>query len=122
MEEKAIQVLSPPEGGSSQEPVLAAVGELQFEVVQYRLKAEYGVETSLERLPYSAARWVGAGWDALAAGEPLFQTPTYKDDAGRPVLLFRNPWHLEATVKERPDLQLTAVAISEARAGNGASA
>ena len=31
-------------------PLLAAVGQLQFEVVEYRLKHEYGVESRMEPL------------------------------------------------------------------------
>jgi len=37
-------------------PVLGAVGALQFDVVRYRLEAEYNVQTELEPLNYSAAR------------------------------------------------------------------
>ena len=40
------------------EPVLAAVGELQFDVVVSRLEYEYGVKTSVERLPHVLARWI----------------------------------------------------------------
>lgn len=46
----------------SQEPILAAVGELQFEVVQERMRSEYGVETTLDPLPFTVARWVLGGW------------------------------------------------------------
>jgi peptide chain release factor 3 len=35
---------------SKRQPILAAVGQLQFEVVQFRLAQEYGVETRLEPL------------------------------------------------------------------------
>ena len=35
--------------------IFAAVGQLQFEVMQYRLKDEYGVDTILSSLPYNAA-------------------------------------------------------------------
>ncbi|MBK8379399.1 MAG: hypothetical protein IPL14_16160 [Nitrospira sp.] len=38
------------------EPVLAAVGELQLDVVMSRLENEYGVKTSVERLPHALAR------------------------------------------------------------------
>ena len=44
-----------------QDPILAAVGQLQFEVVQYRMKDEYGVETTMDPLQYTIARWVGGG-------------------------------------------------------------
>ena len=40
------------------EPILGTVGPLQFDVVQYRLKAEYGVAAIFDRLSYNHARWV----------------------------------------------------------------
>jgi len=92
------------------EPILAAVGQLQFEVVQFRLLTEYGVETQLEPLSYSLARWVGAGWPALDKAERIFNTLTVKDNWERPVLLFKNTWNLQQVLGEHPDLQLTAVA------------
>ncbi len=71
-EEGAIQVLAAETGGRV-DPILAAVGELQFDLVRARLSAEYGVETRLERLPYRAAVAVEAkaggevrvDWDAM---------------------------------------------------------
>ena len=39
---------------------MGVVGELQFEVFSYRLKAEYGADIRLQRLPYQLARWVAA--------------------------------------------------------------
>lgn len=40
------------------DPVLGAVGALQFEVLQHRLRAEYGVEVRIDRLPYTQSRWI----------------------------------------------------------------
>ncbi|NDD31323.1 MAG: peptide chain release factor 3, partial [Proteobacteria bacterium] len=57
MEEGAVQVLYR-RTGDIREPVLAAQGPLQFEVVQYRLESEYRVATRLERMPFTGARWV----------------------------------------------------------------
>ncbi|MGA0610458.1 peptide chain release factor 3 [Caldimonas sp. KR1-144] len=54
-EEGAIQVFRPQTGGSM---LLGAVGQLQFEVVQHRLKAEYGVEIRLMPCRFTGARWV----------------------------------------------------------------
>jgi peptide chain release factor 3 len=48
-EEGAVQILHSTDE-SKREPILAAVGQLQFEVVQFRLAQEYGVETRLEPL------------------------------------------------------------------------
>lgn len=38
--------------------ILGAVGMLQFDVVAYRLQAEYGVESTFESVPVATARWV----------------------------------------------------------------
>src|SRR5664279_97628 len=56
-EEGVMQVLSPHEGLRS-EPILAVVGELQFDVMQSRLESEYNVETTVVALPYKLARWI----------------------------------------------------------------
>jgi peptide chain release factor 3 len=92
------------------EPILAAVGQLQFEVVQFRLLNEYGVETTLEPLGYNLARWVTGGWEALEKAGRLFNTQTVKDSWGRPVLLFKNEWNLQQVIGDCPDLKLSSIA------------
>ena len=92
------------------EPILAAVGQLQFEVVQFRLRNEYNVETSLEALPYSVARWVGGGWEALEKAGRIFNTMTVKDAWNRPVLLIRNQWNVGQIIGDHPDLDLRSTA------------
>ena len=56
-EEGAIQVFRPNIGGPM---LLGAVGQLQFEVVQHRLKGEYDVDIRLESCQYVGARWITA--------------------------------------------------------------
>jgi len=56
-EEGAIQVFKPDAGGAM---LLGAVGQLQFEVVQHRLKAEYDADIRLEGCQYTGARWITA--------------------------------------------------------------
>ncbi len=108
-EEGAVQIMYSVDE-SKRDPILAAVGQLQFEVVQFRLQNEYGVETRLEPLPYSVARWVAGGWDALNAVGRLFNTVVVKDNWGRPVLLFKNEWNLHQVMEDHPELQLNATA------------
>jgi peptide chain release factor 3 len=82
-EEGAVQIMFSADE-SKRDPILAAVGQLQFEVVQFRLQNEYNVETRIEPLPYSVARWVAGGWDALEKVGRLFNTVTVKDSWNRP--------------------------------------
>ena len=49
---------SPPASAPPGATLLAAVGPLQFEVVQYRLKSEYGAESRLEVAPWTLLRWI----------------------------------------------------------------
>jgi peptide chain release factor 3 len=56
-EEGAIQVFKPEMGGNM---LLGAIGQLQFEVVQHRLKGEYDADIRLESSQYTGARWITA--------------------------------------------------------------
>jgi peptide chain release factor 3 len=107
-EEGAVQIMYSADE-MKREPILAAVGQLQFEVVQFRLLQEYGVETLLDLLPYTVARWVTAGWEALEKAGRLFNSVTVKDSLGRPVLLFRNEWNCQQVEGDCPELKLSAV-------------
>ena len=88
--------------------LLAAVGPLQFEVVQYRLQSEYGAESRLETAPWQHLRWL--------APHPALENPgalvvasgvawaTDADD--RPVVLFPNDWTLRYFGEKNPELKL----------------
>jgi hypothetical protein len=49
------------------------------QVVQYRMQSEYGVETQLEPLSFSVARWVTGGWPALEKVGRIYNCATVKD-------------------------------------------
>ncbi|KEF42736.1 MAG: peptide chain release factor 3 [Cyanobium sp. CACIAM 14] len=108
-EEGAVQVLYDTDP-SKRDPILAAVGQLQLEVVQYRLENEYGVTSRLEPLEFSVARWVSGGWPALERVGRLFNCKTVRDAWDRPVLLFRNDWNLHQLQEDHPELELQGVA------------
>lgn len=109
-EEGAVQILNSTDE-SKRDPILAAVGQLQFEVVQFRLINEYGVETRLEILPYSVARWVVGGWETLEKVGRLFNTFIAKDRWDRPVLLFNNQWNLDQNLADHPELKVSPIAL-----------
>ena len=90
------------------DPVLGAVGWLQFEVVQHRLKAEYSVQADLQRLPFTQARWVfGDGVDI----KEIMRTGTVQclyDVEERPLLLFESDWMRRRFEDKHPDWTLVA--------------
>ncbi|MDB4484711.1 MAG: peptide chain release factor 3 [Parasynechococcus sp.] len=108
-EEGAVQILYDIDE-SKRDPILAAVGQLQLEVVQHRLEHEYGVETRLEPLGYQVARWVAGGWPELEKLGRIFNCKTVRDAWNRPVLLFKNEWNLNQLNQDHPEFELSNVA------------
>ena len=89
--------------------LLAAVGPLQFEVVQYRLKSEYGAESRLEAAPWTVLRWL-APHPSLANPSSLVIATGVSfgaDKFDQPVILFPNDWTLRYFQEKNPDLSLS---------------
>jgi peptide chain release factor 3 len=108
-EEGAVQIMYSTDE-FKRDPILAAVGQLQIEVVQFRMQNEYNVETRIESLPYSVARWVHGGWEALEKAGRIFNAIAVKDNWSRPVLLFKNEWNLRQIEQDMPELKLNSIA------------
>eukprot|EP00979_Chaetoceros_neogracilis_P004391 scaffold781_cov222-Chaetoceros_neogracile.AAC.5 len=109
LDEGAIQALRQRNDEGGGPLILAAVGQLQFEVVQARLEGEYGVESRLEEISYTLARWADGGWDAVDKADAdgkLFGSMIVQDRWKRPVLLFRNDWKAQAVSDEEKYLDL----------------
>ncbi|MBV8067461.1 MAG: hypothetical protein JO113_05765 [Candidatus Eremiobacteraeota bacterium] len=102
-EEGAIQVFYP-WGTPRTEPILGAVGELQFEVAKYRLESEYNVETRFERMPYSLALHVDADREHIARAQLPSNAKLVEDWAGRPVALFESEWSVRLAREWNPHL------------------
>lgn len=75
-------------------PLLGAIGPLQFEVLQYRLRDEYGVETNLESKPWSLLRWIKSGDNGPGLYLPNGCAGGF-DDKERPVIFFRDNWAMQ---------------------------
>jgi peptide chain release factor 3 len=90
------------------DPVLGAVGVLQFEVIQHRLKSEYGVNVGFDRLPYLHARWIEGGPVNLDKFERPGSTTSVLDVEGRPLVLFANDWAMRTAIQDNPQLQFIA--------------
>jgi peptide chain release factor 3 len=73
------------------------------------LEGEYGVESRLEEISYTLARWADGGWDAVDKADAdgkLFGSMIVQDRWKRPVLLFRNDWKAQAVSDEEKYLDL----------------
>jgi peptide chain release factor 3 len=111
-QEGTVQLYRPPAGRAG-DLVLGALGQLQFEVVKYRLEAEYGVEARLEAVPYRLARWVsradGAPLDLDALGGAL-EGLVVLDVRDRAVVLFDREWALATAERLHPELSFAETA------------
>ncbi|MFL5760306.1 MAG: peptide chain release factor 3 [Thermomicrobiales bacterium] len=114
-EEGAIQLFYPVASGR-REPILAAVGALQFDVVRYRLESEYNVETTIEQLSYSAARWLSGDDRAIADVGDGRGRMRAEDRDGNPVVLFTTPWDLRYAEENAPDVTFSDVASGDGSA------
>jgi len=110
-EEGAIQVMWSP---NSTDPILAAVGQLQFDVVKFRLESEYNVDVILAPLPYVAARWLSGAPEDMENIILYSGTQVVKDGDGLPVMLFQSEWHINAAMEKNPKLTFSPVARGEA--------
>ena len=89
-------------------PLLGALGVLQFEVLQYRLRDEYRVETMLEIMPWTVLRWVDQPMDiALLKNKLSYYGVPGTDRHGKQVVLFENPWRINSFIENNPEIALS---------------
>ncbi|HXD07469.1 MAG TPA: peptide chain release factor 3 [Burkholderiaceae bacterium] len=101
-EEGAIQVFRPTVGGAM---LLGAVGQLQFEVVQHRLKAEYSVEARLAPSRFTGARWITADSpDELRKFTDANASKLALDAADTLAYLLTSPYDLRLTQERFPKI------------------
>ena len=103
-EEGLMQVAYPLHG--RREPILAVVGPLQLEIVEARLRQEYGVDCAVEPINYTLMRWLSG--DAKAVNDvqlTMGGVLRVVDRDGRPVALFESAWHLQYCIKQNPAVE-----------------
>jgi len=104
--EGVVQVLKNDARGDAA-PVMAAVGPMQFEVMQARMNNEYNVETIAEPVPYSVARRTNAETAPELAKQRGVEIFTRTD--GELIALFGDKWRLQFIQKEHPEFFLEAL-------------
>ncbi|MDG9700283.1 peptide chain release factor 3 [Ottowia cancrivicina] len=102
-EEGAIQVFKPDAGGNM---LLGAIGQLQFEVVQHRLKTEYDCDVRLEGCQYTGARWITADDPAdLRAFTDAYPMRMAHDAADTLAYLCTSPYDVRLAQERFPKIQ-----------------
>ncbi|RYG11934.1 MAG: peptide chain release factor 3, partial [Burkholderiales bacterium] len=101
-EEGAIQVFRPIAGTVL---LLGAVGQLQFEVVQHRLKGEYDADIRLEGSQYTGARWITADTPAeLRAFTDAYPQRMALDAANTLAFLCTSPYDVRLAQERFPKI------------------
>jgi peptide chain release factor 3 len=86
--------------------IIGTVGELQFEVIQFRLLQEYGAACSFRPLSYEKACWfTSTDKKALEKFNTIKRHNIAADKEGRPVFLADSMWALKMTQDNYPEIQ-----------------
>ncbi|MEX1019617.1 MAG: peptide chain release factor 3 [Litorilinea sp.] len=102
---------------TQREPILAAVGVLQFDVVLARLQTEYNVEATLDSLPHVAARWIVGDPNEIAKVRWPSDAVAARDAHDNLVVLFASPWGMNTCAEMNPKLQFLEAANAFAQMG-----
>ena len=91
------------------EPILAVVGQLQFDVVQARLKTEYNVPTDLERMPHVLLRWIKGTDDVVENLPNRGEVIIARDSQNDWVALFSTTFFLKHYTEKYPELRFVDI-------------
>ena len=108
-QEGAVQTFKRPNIGR-EEMIAGVVGVLQMDVLEYRLKSEYGVDITRETLPYRFVRWIAQTPRPVDRLRLTSTTVPAIDRAGRDVLLFENEWSIRLAMENNEGLALNETA------------
>ena len=91
------------------DPILGAVGRLQFDVVQNRLETEYNVRVTFDTLPYQTARWIEGDInpDELSKRSG---TLCLRDIEDRLMVLFSSEWMMRRIIDDYKDKDVKFIA------------
>ena len=106
-QEGAIQIFKVP-GTGMEEVIVGVVGTLQFDVFEYRMRAEYGVELRMESLPYEFLRFITKSPVADLKDLNLSSDAELLEDyRGNSLLVFSSLWSIDYNIKKNPGLELS---------------
>ncbi|MBC8079883.1 MAG: peptide chain release factor 3 [Gorillibacterium sp.] len=88
--------------------ILGVVGQLQFEVFEYRMKGEYGVDVQLQRANYQFARWLVG--EEVDPSKFRINSTLVKDKNDNLVALFENEYALRTAMDKMPGIKFLEIA------------
>ena len=105
-EEGVTQVFKPNLGSANW--IVGVVGQLQLDVLESRIAAEYGLEAKLEASPYETARWIASETPAeLQKFVDYHSGQMATDRDGAPVFLAKSQWELGYTAERSPKIRFS---------------
>ena len=89
--------------------MFGVVGQLQFEVLEYRLKNEYGVDIIRDNLPYEHLRWIENDEEDFDYKKLMLTSDTrvVQDFRDNLLLLFTSPWNISWATDHNEGLRLS---------------
>ncbi len=100
-EEGVVQLFKPQDGA---QPIVGVVGTLQLDVLQARLKAEYGVAIGFDNTPFSLARWVTGPREKIETFAQVNRSAMADDLDDDPVFLATSSFMMRRTQEQNPDI------------------
>ena len=104
-QEGAIQIFKIPFAGM-EEVIVGVVGTLQFDVFQYRMRSEYGVELRMAGLPYDHLRRIAASPVEPKDLTLCADAALLEDFRGRSLIAYSGEWPVGYLLKHNPGLEL----------------
>ena len=111
-QEGAIQIFKVPYSGM-EEVIVGVVGTLQFDVFQYRMKNEYGVDLRMEYLPYEEIRKIDAYKGDLTDLNLGGDAEVLEDYHGNNLLVYSSFWAIDFINRRNPGLEVSEIVVEE---------
>ncbi len=100
-------------GNGPEEIIVGVVGQLQFEVLAYRLEKEYGTRIELYHLPYRLARWVKSKTPFNPALLQGYKNLVVKDPDDQLIVLLDSEYYIDRLQEKFPDIEFRSTPYDE---------
>jgi len=111
LEQEGVMQVLVSEARGDANPILAAVGPLQFEVAQFRMEHEFSATMRLENLGFSLARMVKPEDRAVVGASSGIEVVRRRDGAW--LALMRDIWRVRSFERAHPEIELIPLDASD---------